>query len=227
MVAITEAAIKFSSMSPDSIPESRVVDLRERTVYSRHEINKDPKNPNSYIRVLSQCPPEKKHSRAMGVLMNLLKEPIFTQLRTKEQLGYIVNSAKIRYSTTSYAMIGIQSSTKDADFLEHRINELLLRLKDNWPFTDADVRKVVDAMINAQKQEHTSLQREFASHWQRVSSQKKEFNVRHKTIAKLEVITHEQVRDLFLALFFENPRRLNYKSYKPDSESNQEAIKSN
>lgn len=107
MVAITEAAIQFSSMKPDSLPEMRVVDFQERTVYTRHEINKDPKNPNSYIRVLCQCPPEKKYSRALVVLMNLLKEPIFTQLRTKEQLGYIVNSMKIRYSTTSYAMIGI------------------------------------------------------------------------------------------------------------------------
>lgn len=100
--------------------------------------------------------------------MHLLKDNIFSQLRTKEQLGYVVHSGKYRLAYASYALIGIQSSTKDPDFLEHRINELLLQLKNNWPFKEADVRKIVDAMINALMQESDSLSKDMAKHWQRV-----------------------------------------------------------
>ena len=90
MVQMTEASIDFCKICPDSIPLQRVVELSERTIYTWRETNRDGKNPNSYIRVLFQAPKDKKKSRALGVLMNMLKEPIFTNLRTQQQLGYIV-----------------------------------------------------------------------------------------------------------------------------------------
>ena len=68
-----------------------------------------------------------------------------------------MQSGKHSSASATYATISIQSSTKDPDFLEHRINELLLKLKEDWPFKEADVRKIVDAAINALMQESNAL----------------------------------------------------------------------
>ena len=68
-------------------------------------------------------------------MMSLLKEPVFNTLRTQEQLGYIVNAAKQSLILINHYSITVQSSTYDADYLEHRINEFLKEKKD-WEVTE-------------------------------------------------------------------------------------------
>ena len=83
--------------------------------------------------------------------------------------------------------------------------------------TKADFKKVVESMINLLKQKQTSLQKDFCAHWVKVYNQKKEFNTRYKTIAKLERMTFDQVKELYDAIFFEEVARLNYKAFRPDA----------
>lgn len=77
-------------------------------------------------------------------------------------------------------------------------------------------------------QPKTALGKEMASHWKKIMAEKTdEFDTVAKVIANLEEVTHSDVRDMFDLIFFESPRRLNYKAYRPSDVPNTEAIKFN
>lgn len=144
MVKCTEASIKFNRISYETVGSSRSIVFNERTIYTRRFVNPNDSNPNAYCKSMFQC---YGNSSVFTVLMSLLKEKIFNQLRTQEQLGYIVHSGGQKIAKVNHAFIGVQSSTKDADYLEHRINTLLAEIKDNWPYTKKDIKKIVQAKI--------------------------------------------------------------------------------
>lgn len=69
------------------------------------------------------------------VLFELIHELAYSQLRTKEQLGYISGA---RYFTLEKNIVGsivVQSGKYCVDYLEHRINAFLTSLKDNGCFS--------------------------------------------------------------------------------------------
>lgn len=85
LVRMTEESINFKRINWQSVPVPRTVAFRDRTLYTYTTKNGDPKNPNAYMRVLSQVGPDDDSTWAsLFVLMALIKEPSFKQLRTIE-----------------------------------------------------------------------------------------------------------------------------------------------
>lgn len=99
------------------------------------------------------------------MLGELLREPAFNQLRTKEQLGYIVSAGVPSIAKVLHFTIQVQSSVKDADYLEHRINHFLLDRKNNWKPTEEELERVKTSIINNLQQQDTSLSTETARNW--------------------------------------------------------------
>lgn len=64
--------------------------------------------------------------------------------------------------------IQVQSSVKDADYLEHRINEFLLHHKSTWQPTEQELERVKQSIINNLKQKDTSLGNETARNWDQI-----------------------------------------------------------
>lgn len=85
--------------------------------------------------------------------------------------------------------IGVQSSTKDCDYLEHRINTFIEDLKHNWPLKKEDVKKAVESKINSLLQKKTSLSSETNSHWNKILSEKK-FQNRDEAIEAYRRVTY-------------------------------------
>ena len=78
-----------------------------------------------------------------GILQQLLAQPTFYQLRTVEQLGYVVKGSVFQYKRMMHFSILVQSSAKDADYLEHRVNEFLESYtKKEVAFEEKDVEAV-------------------------------------------------------------------------------------
>lgn len=62
-----------------------------------------------------------------------MSEPAFDQLRTKEQLGYIVFTGLKRLNQQYLALhMIVQSSHKDADYLDGRVESFLLQVVFAW-----------------------------------------------------------------------------------------------
>lgn len=59
----------------------------------------------------------------------------------------------------------MQSSSRDADYLEHRINEFLAGLRATWDPTEQEVETIKASIVNKLKQKRTSLGVEANFNW--------------------------------------------------------------
>lgn len=79
----------------------------------------------------------------------------------------------------------VQSAVKDADFLEHRINEFLAGLKSNWDPSEEEVETFKASLINALKQKRTSLGSEAMFNWGEILTEEWSFE---SDLQKIEAI---------------------------------------
>jgi len=110
--------------------------------------------------------------RAKTLLLDqIVHEPCFDQLRTKEQLGYIVYSG-VRPSTTTYGFRFIIQSEKTAPYLETRI-ELFLEsmLKTLETMSDTDFENNKRSLIVKRLEKPKHLDQETGKHWQQIHSE--------------------------------------------------------
>ena len=70
----------------------------------------------------------------------------------------------------------IQSSSKDADYLEHRINEFLAGQKATWDPTEEEVETIKASVINRLKQKRTSLGSEASFNWGQILTDEYNFD---------------------------------------------------
>jgi len=68
---------------------------------------------------------EVEESARWSMLQAAMRTDFFTELRTKQQLGYVVNASWRRADTIPYLMLSIQSANTDVDTLEQRIDAFL------------------------------------------------------------------------------------------------------
>ena len=145
-----------------------------------------------------------------------------------EQLGYVVKGSVFQYKRMMHFSILVQSSAKDADYLEHRVNEFLESYtKKEVAFEEKDVEAVRQATINKLKQKVMSLAEEASGNWDALVREEFEFNRREKMIEAYSKVKWEDVNALFEEVFFRNPRRLNLKihshAHKEQVESRQQS----
>jgi insulysin len=86
-----------------------------------------------------------------------MSEPAFDQLRTKEQLGYIVFTGIKRLNQQYLALhLIVQSSHKDADFLDGRVEDFLENYREQLlALTEeafaANVAAVIEKLVEKPK----------------------------------------------------------------------------
>ena len=86
-----------------------------------------------------------------------MSEPAFDQLRTKEQLGYIVFTGIKRLNQQLQALhIIVQSSHKDADFLDGRVESFLTQYREQLAQISpedfsANVTAVIEKLVEKPK----------------------------------------------------------------------------
>jgi insulysin len=103
--------------------EQRTVQLPDRsTVYHRvTHTNADDKN--SATSTSWQVGPNSRDLRVrMQLLSRMLRAPIFAQLRTREQLGYLVSSGVNIQHGVLHFVVTVQSDHQSADYLQQRID---------------------------------------------------------------------------------------------------------
>jgi len=125
---------------PSSLPQLRVVQLESCTdyIYRFEEFNET--NTNSSVKVLYQIGPMELSTNAtLAFISHLVKEPAFNELRTEEQLGYIVHSS---IDTSGDDIKGllflIQSDAFDPVHLDSRVEAFVDRFRSKIVDTSAE-----------------------------------------------------------------------------------------
>ena len=83
-----------------------------------------------------------------SIVMQYMDEPFFNDLRTQQQLGYVVQS----YEVNLHGVIGnrmvVQSPKKSCEYLVGAINKFLLEIKEKYAnMTDEEFETVRSSVI--------------------------------------------------------------------------------
>lgn len=115
-------------------------------------------------------------SRAKTRLVEqMIHEPAFDQLRTKEQLGYIVFSSMRNLTTTSGLRFLVQSE-KTPEYLDRRIEAFLVRFGEQLQkMSEADFEGHKRSLIIKRLEKLRNLNQESLRHWEQIASEYYDF----------------------------------------------------
>lgn len=185
-----------STLKPRVLPRSQWPILRSLVLppgsnYVWKKTLKDPANVNNCIEYLLYVG-DKNDSliRAKTLLLaQILQEPCFDQLRTKEQLGYVVFSG-VRATSTSYGFRFLIQSEKTAPYLENRI-ELFLERMAKW-IEEMDPRQFEAhkrSLIVKRLEKPKFLDQETNKQWSQIHSEYYDFEICKYSTFEIALIT--------------------------------------
>ncbi|KAG0170307.1 Insulinase (Peptidase M16) [Apophysomyces sp. BC1034] len=195
MLNIVLDTLKPKVLLPSQIVGHRSLILPEGTRWVYQRDVEDPNNVNSGIEYLIQVGNvTQTNLRArLSLLAQIAQEPCFDQLRTKEQLGYLVFSG-VRKQTGSMGMRFIVQSERDTIYLENRIEDFLTKLRliiENM--TADEYNAQVQSLIFKKLEKDKNLGQEGHKYWTHIHSGYYEFNQVDKDVQELKTVTKESL----------------------------------
>lgn len=179
MTDLTQATLKPRHLPPSQWTSRRTVELPAGSDYRYEHTLANPDNVNHCIEytVFAGNNHDRPQRAKLLLLADLTSEPCFDQLRTKEQLGYVVISGPI-INVSSMAWRVIIQSEKDCGYLEKRIDLFLqgyeAALKD-MPEEEFQAHKI--GVINKRLERLKNLNSETARFWHHVTSEVMDFEL--------------------------------------------------
>lgn len=137
----------------------------------------------------------------IAVLGQLLEAPFYSQLRTEEQLGYIVSA---RYSPMLDApglSLLVQSPSKDSKTLFSRMDAFLTRFDSRVQSLDeAALANYRDAVVDSLTQKPRKLSELAARNWSELSFGWTGFDRRQQLVAAVEQVSAQDIRAIWQQL---------------------------
>jgi len=173
-----ESILKPRPLPKDEWPIMRSLDFPPGSNYVYKKTLKDPANVNHCIEYYLHI--GDKGDRAIRaktqLLDQILHEPAFDQLRTKEQLGYIVFSG-FRGGATTYGFRFIIQSERKSEYLESRIDSFLqTQATAIREMTDESFESHKRSVINKRLEKLKNLDQETGRHWAQISNEYYDFD---------------------------------------------------
>lgn len=153
-------------------------------------------------------PIDKELRARLQLLAQIAREPTFDQLRTKEQLGYIV-MAGLTGQAGSMGFRFIVQSERKPEYVETRIEVFMDWLKTHLEGLSDEEFAMQKASLIAKKQETPkNLGEETRRYWDRITDKYYEFDRRDTEIAQLDATTKDDVLAFFLdKIHYSSPTR--------------------
>jgi insulysin len=204
LVSSFESALDYAALRPSQslqIMAPRCMQLPVPTCDATHRMpGLDPENENSAVNLYWQVGPRDVRCGALlGLLAHLVREPCFDQLRTKEQLGYMVFSGMSDVNGVVGLWIIVQSSNKGPAYLDDRAENFLAQFRDEvlGAMDDDTFAKNVQACILTRTKKDKQLYEQAGRFWNEIEDCRYRFNRAFDEAEALKSITLDDVVALF------------------------------
>lgn len=155
-----------------------------------------------------------KENALLDLMAQIVSEPFFNILRTKEQLGYIVHSGVLRSNGTQGIRFIVQSD-KSPDYLEARteayvnhIEEMLVNMQE------CEFEKHKDALKTKKLEKPKKMKAQAARYWSEISSKQYMFERDEIEAQELSGIKKDELIDFYKQYFhLEAPKRAKICTY--------------
>lgn len=204
-----EEALKISDMTldilkPQPLAPSQSVRLRSYVLPTGKEYHyrvalKDEENVNSCIEYFVQVGnlSDRRLRVTLELFSSIMSEPAFNQLRTKEQLGYIVFSG-LRHTRTTFGYRVLVQSERDTTYLKQRIESFFLTMEKILDqLSEEEYQKYVSSLTKKRQEKHQNMGEETDSYFSQISSGYYNFLTREEDVEALKTITKQDLLNLF------------------------------
>ncbi|GAA5998202.1 hypothetical protein JCM5350_002919 [Sporobolomyces pararoseus] len=191
LLALAETKFSISASKPVKKDYHRALLLPSGSnlVHRPHVPSEE--NVNSAASVYYQVGPTSDHElmAKLSVFSQIAKVPVFSTLRTKEQLGYIVHSAIWELNALAGFRVIVQSE-RTAEYLEERIEALWQSFGATLSeMDDADFEKEKESLASKLEEKPKSLSGESSRYWQEIESGEFDFGQRVRKAEFIRTIT--------------------------------------
>ncbi|KAK5134751.1 hypothetical protein LTR08_006126 [Meristemomyces frigidus] len=200
---LVKSTLDAKRLPPSQWPTRRAILLPRGSDHLYQRTLKNPDNVNHCIDYMVFIGNNVDYSLRAKLLLfaDLASEPCFDQLRTKEQLGYVVISGPLLYSTVAGYRVLIQSE-RECGYLETRIDAFLSGYEDvlrNLPAEEFEAHKV--GVINKRLETLKNLNQETGRFWAHITGEVFDFELVHRDVEHVELLTKEDMLEFFRSYF--------------------------
>jgi insulysin len=170
---LVESTLRPHPLPVSQWPSRRTIALPSGANYLYERVQKNPDNVNHCLGYIISVGSVSDRSQRAKLLLfcQIAEEPCFDTLRTKEQLGYIVNSAVGVYVMTGTWRILLQSE-RECKYLEERCDAFLVELeRDLRSMTDETFQEHKIGLINKRLEKLKNLGQETSRFWTHIASE--------------------------------------------------------
>jgi insulysin len=149
-------------------------------------------------------------NRALATLISkAIEQPFYTEMRTNQQLGYIVWSYPRSYDETYYLNLVIQSGVYPADELNKRVDTFVSGSVDIInQLDDETFQQLIDSAIEQLERKPMSISERATKHKNLIFEHGGDFDRDQKTIESLRVAKKETVAEHLRTMVSEDSRNM-------------------
>ena len=181
-----------------NVPRLDITRLEEGVTVLREQLTPDPGAVDStVVNYLQIGPRNTKDDSLLELLTQVMDKEMYAQLRTVEQLGYIVSCAQVFKWNVAGLRLLVQG-VKSPSFLEVRIETFLTNFtKYLEEISEEDLKEHIDSLITKKREQDRSSERRCERFMTEVCSHRYVFDRRFKVIDYLESVTKADLIDFF------------------------------
>ncbi|KAI9667185.1 MAG: Insulinase (Peptidase M16) [Alyxoria varia] len=199
LMALLEDTLKPQALPASQWPIQRSFVFPRGSNFLYERELKDPSNVNhciDYFLMIGDLKDRALHAK-LQIFEQMTEEAAFDQLRTKEQLGYVVFSGAVNYITTSAYHVLVQSE-KPPGYLETRIDAFLRSFKkDLADMTPETFESHKRSVINKRLQKLQNLNEECSRFWAQITSDYYNFEQRYDDVTHIKSLTKEDLLSFY------------------------------
>ncbi|KAK3698064.1 metalloprotease [Vermiconidia calcicola] len=205
---LVESTMKPKRLPPSQWPVKRNIDLPRGSDFRYERVLKNADNINHCVEYLIFVGNnlDRPVRAKLLLLAQMADEPCFDTLRTKEQLGYVVGSGALIYSTIACWRILVQSE-KDCAYLEKRIDAFLVGFEDvikEMPDDEFESHKI--GLINKRLEKLKNLGQETGRFWGHITGEAYDFELVYRDVENIEPITKQDILDFYQTFYHPHSR---------------------
>ncbi|EFN52789.1 hypothetical protein CHLNCDRAFT_138430 [Chlorella variabilis] len=188
-----------ASLAASTRPAERCVQLPKGCTMLNRSRAKNPDEENSVVEAYYQCCADTVQDRALlDMVEQLLYEPCFDTLRTKEQLGYSVHSGTRRTHGVLGLCVVVVSGAHGPAHLDVRIEAFLASFAATLAeMGEEEFEKQRQALLAIKMMKDRTMMEESDRAWDKIASRSYAFHSLRDECTHLRVLTLQQVRDFY------------------------------
>jgi len=195
VVSKLKTECKVKPLLPSQLVKLREVELKDSfSLYTTTNSFHKSSSIENYYQCGLQCT---EQNMLLELFCQIIDERCFNQLRTKEQLGYIVSSSVRRSNGAQGLRVRVQSD-RSPEYVDRRIELFLHSLGDSLASMDeADFSQHVEALATNRLEKPKKLSVRNAIYWDEILSQHYNFNRDEIEVSLLRSLSKEDIINFY------------------------------